>query len=207
MTCPNLGFSTQSALASVLTMTEISAVFGGRGRRPARQSPLRRTGGKILQRVQANATVRAATHRLLASSRMRVVPVDVAAGNLLASADASRLPVVLVILLGADSATIHRTVDEVADAQHRTAGFRPVFVTNSPAMAAARRYRYPAELLVSEDAWHPDQQGGVPWHEYATHRIDLMLTAYGATASVTVGPTGLDHAARLMLQSLRPVVA
>lgn len=205
MTCPDLGFSVRCHLATVLAMTYVGAASTRQLKR--RRPLLRSAGGKVLQRVQANAAVRAATRRMLASSRMRVFPADVTAGNLLTGADTSRLPVVLVIVLGADASTIETAVDEVAAAQHITAGFRPVFVTDAPAMASMRKYQYPAELLVSENAWRPDQQGGVPWHEYAAQRIELMLTTYGATASVTLGSTGLDHAARLMLRSLRPVAA
>jgi hypothetical protein len=136
--------------------------------------------------------------RLYAIDATAPVPSDVAAGRLLDGVGTERLPVVLVVILGADSDTIEEVADEVARLQVATAGFRPVFVTEVPAFGVFRRYGYPAELLLPADGW----QGRETWNEYARRLVGLMFDAYRATAAVTVGPEGLDEAARVVLGSL-----
>jgi hypothetical protein len=126
------------------------------------------------------------------------VPSDVVAGRLLDGMGTERLPVVLVVLFGTDLDTIEQVADEIARLQVATAGFRPVFVTDVPAFGVFRRCGYPAELLLPADGW----QGRETWHEYARRLVGLMFDAYRATAAATVGPEGLDEAARVVLGSL-----
>jgi hypothetical protein len=101
-------------------------------------------------------------------------------------------------MFGTGPDTIEEVADEVARLQVATAGFRPVFVSDVPAFGVLRRYGYPAELLLPADGW----QGRETWNEYARRLVGLMFDAYRATASVTIGPEGLDEAARVVLGSL-----
>ena len=148
--------------------------------------------------LRRNKTLRHIARRLYAIDATAPVPSDVAAGRLLDGMGTERLPVVLVVILGAGRDTIEDVTDEVARLQVATAGFRPVFVTDVPAFAAFRRYGYPAELLLPADGW----EGTETWHEYARRLVGLMLDAYRASSAVTVGPEGLDEAARIVLGSL-----
>lgn len=152
----------------------------------------------VPQLLRRNKALRSMARRLYAIDAAAPVPSDVAAGKLLDGVGTESLPVVLVVTLGADSGTIEEMVDEVARLQVLTAGFRPVFVTDLPAFETFRRYGYPAELLLPADGW----QGQGSWEEYARRLIGLMFDGYRATASVTVGPEGLDPAGRAVLGSL-----
>jgi hypothetical protein len=140
---------------------------------------------------------------VLAVSPHHVVPSSVAAGNVLRGRT-DDLPVVLVVVIGASETAAGEVVKDVADIQARTAGFRPVFVADTAALGAARKYRYPAELLVHSDAWDDAAQGGTPWRAYVMQKLARVFSTYGATASVTLGSDGLNDAARLVLEALRP---
>lgn len=179
--------------------------MAGRGRlrqRLSRIPGVRRAYRWGVHRVRHSSGARAAVKRVFAMDTTASVPLDVAPGNLLARVGTESLPVTLVIIIGADAETIERTVDEIAELQVVSAGFRPVIVTDRPVFRAMRRYGYPAELLVPEEDWNADDQG-LTWHEYARARIALLFSTYRASASLSVGPEGLDAAARLLLSSLR----
>lgn len=173
--------------------------------RLGRISAVQKVGGRMLRRGRANTAVQAVARRMLATSPHHVTPRDVAAGNVVSGA-VNTLPVALVIMLGAEADTVASTVDRVAEVQRQTIGFRPVFVFDVPALAAPRRYRYPAELLVGEADWNQADQGGVSWTDYVTDRLGLIFETYGATASVTIGAEGMDEVARLTLTSLGPAI-
>ena len=148
--------------------------------------------------LRRNKALRLIARRLYAIDATAPVPSDVAAGRLLDGMGTERLPVVLVVMFGTGRDTIEEVADEVGRLQVATAGFRPVFVTDVPAFGTFRRYGYPAELLLPADEWHNKQT----WNEYARRLVGLMFDAYRATAAVTVGPEGLDEAARVVLGSL-----
>jgi hypothetical protein len=134
-------------------------------------------------------------------------PADVTPGRLLAGLGVERLPVVMVSLVGladgtADKAAISNIVDavidEVAERQLLGAGFRPVFLLDTPAFGRARSYGYLAELVTPRTAWMGEP---VEWSEYVGDRIASMTTTYGVSTMITVGPDGLDEVARGVLQS------
>lgn len=172
---------------------------GVRAKQRIRQLPgigvVRRKLPPLLRR---NRALRAMARRLYAIDAAAPVPSDVTAGKLLNGVGTESLPVVLVVTLGADREALVDVVDEVARLQLMTAGFRPVFVTDVPAFAVFRRYGYPAELLLPAEPW----DGPGTWEEYARRVVGLMFDGYRATASISVGPGGLDAAGRLILGSL-----
>jgi hypothetical protein len=126
---------------------------------------------------------------------------------LLAGVGVDQLPVILVNLLGlpgrtADSAAMSKIIDsvieEVAEMQLLWAGFRPVFLLDTPAFGRARSYGYPVELVTPCAAWSGEP---VDWPEYIGARIASMMRTYGISAVVTVGPDGLDDVGRGLLRS------
>jgi hypothetical protein len=128
-------------------------------------------------------------------------PLDVAPGNLLGGVGTERLPVVVVIMLGVPADRVEAAVDEIAQLQLLTAGFRPVVVMDTPALGAARRYGFPTELLTSRDAWVDGHQS---WDEYAQLRLGRIIATYRSACTVTVGADGLDDVGRLILTSCAP---
>lgn len=157
---------------------------------------------RALAAVRGSTGLRELVRRLYHVDSRVPTPTDIAPGTLLQGVGTEALPVVLVLVLGADEESFTSTVDEVARLQRVTAGFRPVLVTDHPGLGAARRWGYPLELLVAESGWDPDVQGQ-SWTEYARARIALLLAAYRATVTVTAGPGGLDGPARLLLSALQ----
>lgn len=177
---------------------------GRRLRQWARQLPgMQRARRWIARRLRSSDAARSLVKRVYALDAGSPVPLDVAPGRVLGGVGTESLPVTLVVILGADADTIGGTVDEIARLQLMSAGFRPVVVTDRPAFATIRRYGYPAELLLPRDEWDVDVHG-VSWEAYARRRIALLFATYRASASVNLGPGGLDDAARLLLGSLRP---
>lgn len=157
---------------------------------------------RVLRSVRNNPSARSLVRKVFAVEANSLAPLDVAPGRVLGGVGAESLPVTLVVIVGADADTVARTVDEVAQLQLMSAGFRPVIVTDRPVFDATRRYGYPCELLVDRESWDSATQR-VTWDEYARSRLSLLTATYRATASVTVGSHGLDQSARLVLNSLR----
>lgn len=185
----------------------MTASRGRRLRQWARQLPgAARSRRWVARRLRSSDTARSLVKRLYALDAGSPVPLDVAPGRVVGGVGTESLPVTLIVILGADTDTIGGTVDEIARLQLMSAGFRPVIVTDRPAFAAIRRYGYPAELLLPRDEWDVDLQG-VGWEEYAQRRLALLFSTYRASASVNLGPAGLDDTARLLLGSLRAATA
>lgn len=131
---------------------------------------------------------------------------DVSAGRLLAGLGIKRLPVVLLSLIGlsdgvggdAAGKIIDAVIDELAEIQLLGAGFRPVFLLDTPAFSRARSYGYVVELVTPSTKWTGDAGD---WPEYVSARIASMRTAYGVSAVIGVGPDGLDDVVRGVLRS------
>lgn len=171
----------------------------------ARRVPAIRVARHALVReVRRSKSMRALATRVFAVGEPTTAPPDVASGRVLGGVGTESLPVVLVVALGAETEMVSDSVDEVARIQLLSAGFRPVIVTDTPAFSAARRYGYPAEMLVDRKSWVSGDYGDRTWEEYARERLALLFATYRATASVTVRPTGLDDSARVVLNALRP---
>ena len=163
---------------------------------------------RAVPRIQRSPAARAIAHRILPSQPPGSgPPADVAPGRLLAGVGVDQLPVILVNLLGlpgrtADSVAMSKIIDsvveEVAEMQLLGAGFRPVFLLDTPAFGRARSYGYPVELVTPCAAWSGEP---VDWPEYIGARVASMMRTYGISAVVTVGPDGLDDVGRGLLRS------
>ena len=112
-------------------------------------------------------------------------PLELSAGRLLGSAGTDRLPVILLSLVGlADGDGRNRpigdvvdgVIDDVAEMQLLGAGFRPVFLLDTPAFSRARSYGYVAELVTPRAAWSAEPKD---WSEYVGARIASMRTNWG----------------------------
>lgn len=156
----------------------------------------------LLPRVRANATARSLVKRVFDVDAAQRVPLDVTGGTLLGGVGVERLPVVVVIMLGVPAGQVGSVVDEVAQLQVLTAGFRPVFVMDVPELGAARRFGYPAELLTAEADW---SDVSTPWNLYASRRLASIVDAFSSSATVVVNPNGeIDPTNKLLLHNLRP---
>jgi hypothetical protein len=86
----------------------------------------------------------------------------------------------------------------VAEMQLLGAGFRPVFLLDTPAFGRARSYGYVAELVTPRTAWSAES---ADWSEYVAARIASMRTNFGVSAVITIAPDGLDDVTRGVLRS------
>jgi hypothetical protein len=166
---------------------------------------------RAVPRIRQSAAARALAYRLFAVESRRAQPVEapfqLAAGRLLGGLGTERLPVILVSLVGLADAVedkararevVDAVVDEVAEAQLLGAGFRPVFLLDTPAFSQARSYGYVVELVTPRSIWSCDSRD---WPEYLAARVASMTTTYEISIMMTVGPDGLDDAARGVLES------
>jgi hypothetical protein len=166
---------------------------------------------RAVPRIRQSAAARALAYRLFAmgsrgSAASVEAPLELAAGRLLAGIGTERLPVILLSLVGlsdsvgdnaATSAVVDAVIDDVAECQLLGAGFRPVFLLDTPAFSRARSYGYPVELVTPRTAW----PGEPDWSEYVAARVESMTTTYGVSAMITIGPDGPDDVARGVLRS------
>jgi hypothetical protein len=167
---------------------------------------------RAVPRIRQSAAARAFAYRLFAmesrrSTQAAAAPLELAAGRLLAGLGTERLPVILISLVGLpedieDSAAgevIDVVIDEVAECQLLGAGFRPVFLLDTPAFGRARSYGYVVELVTPRSAWLGEP---AVWSQYIAGRVASITATYGVSTMITVGPNGLDDVARGVLRSL-----
>ncbi len=184
-----------------------------RASRLARRMPgYRWVRRRAVPRIRQSAAARALVYRLFAtgsrgSAASAEAPLELAAGRLLAGLGTERLPVILLSLVGladgiadhaATSTIVDAVIDEVAECQVLGAGFRPVFLLDTPIFSRARSYGYVVELVTPRTAWPGEP---TDWSEYLATRVASMTTIYGISTMITVGPGGLDDMARGMLRS------
>ena len=162
---------------------------------------------RAVPRIRRSAAARALATRIFPMEPRGSEPaVDVAAGRLLAGLGVERLPVILVSLVGfadggeraAVSEVVDAVIDDVAEMQVLGAGFRPVFLLDTPAFSRARNYGYLAELVTPRTAWQGEP---AEWPEYVGARLASMATAYGVSGVIAIGPDGLDDVGRGVLRS------
>jgi hypothetical protein len=163
---------------------------------------------RAVPRIRQSAAARTLAHRMFPSqSNGSGPPADVAPGRLLAGVGVEQLPVVLLSLVGladdvAENAVsggiIDAVIDEVAELQLLGAGFRPVFLLDTPAFSRARSYGYVAELVTPALAWSAES---ADWPEYIGARVATLTRTYGISAVITIGPHGLDAVTRGLLRS------
>jgi hypothetical protein len=163
---------------------------------------------RAVPRIRRSAVARALAGRIfLLESTTSETPVDVAPGRLLAGLGVERLPVILLSFVGiadnlGEKATVDDVVDsaieDVAEMQLLGAGFRPVFLLDTPAFTRARSYDYVVELVTPRAAWPGEV---ADWSDYVHARVASMRSTYGITGVITVGTDGLDEVARGVLRS------
>jgi len=163
---------------------------------------------RAVPRIRRSAAARALADRMFPiESRGSGPPEDVAAGRLLAGLGTERLPVILLNLVGladglgdrvAIGELVDDVIDDVAELQLIGAGFRPVFLLDTPAFSRARSYGYVVELVTPRTVWSAEMP---EWSEYVAARVVSMTTTYGISAVITVGPEGLSEVARGVLRS------
>ena len=164
---------------------------------------------RAVPRIRRSAAARAVAHRLfpVRSSGGSGPPADVAAGRLLAGLGVEQLPVILFSLIGltdgtAENAAVSKVVDavidEVAETQLLGAGFRPVFLLDTPAFGRVRSYGYAVELVTPAAGWVGE---GVEWSDYVGARVGAVRAAYGVSVVICVDGGGLDGVARGVLRS------
>lgn len=133
----------------------------------------------------------------VAAKRPVRLPSDITAGTVLGGIGSERLPVVLLLLVGTPVERIGDVAEEVASVQVLGAGFRPVFVIDSPVFAPIRRFGYVVELVVARNSWSADGS----WSEYLRRRVASMMDLYSARAVITVGADGLGDGGRAALEA------
>ena len=178
------------------------------GRLARRMPGYRWVRRRAVPRIRQSAAARALAHRMFPSqANGSGPPADVAPGRLLAGIGVEQLPVVLVSLVGladhvAENAVrgkvIDAVIDEVAELQLLGAGFRPVFLLDTPAFSRVRSYGYAVELVTAAATWSGEP---ADWPEYIGARVASMMRTYGVSAVVTAGPGGLDNVGRGLLRS------
>jgi hypothetical protein len=167
---------------------------------------------RAVPRIRRSGTARALAYRLVAAESRGLAghveaPLELAAGRLLAGIGIERLPVIVLSLVGladevADSDAlgeiVDAVIDEVAELQLLGAGFRPIFLLDTPAFGRARSYGYLVELVTSRTAWCGE---AADWQEYIAARVASMAMNYQIAALITIGARGLDDVARATLES------
>lgn len=156
----------------------------------------------VVPGLRGSALARTLAFRIFAAGpgtkRSPRLPSDITGGNLLGGIGVERLPVVLLLLLGASPERIGEVAEEVAAVQVLSAGFRPVFVIDTPAFGPIRRFGYVVELVMPRGSWTAEE----PWSDYLCRRIASMVTQYGAWTMISVGPDGLGESGRAALEIL-----
>lgn len=107
-------------------------------------------GNDVLRRVAERLWLTAGEQRFDGSG------TDITAGNLLDGIGRNTLPVVLIDARGLAADALSAVVEEIAELQLLTAGFRPVIIQSHADFSAVRRYGYPAEMM------NHDREAGVP---------------------------------------------
>ena len=167
---------------------------------------------RVVPWIRRSATARELAYRLFAMESRRSgalveLPLEFSTGRLLAGAGAERLPVILLSLVGLAEGNgmsrpigdvVDGVIDDVAEMQLLGAGFRPVFLLDTPAFSRARSYGYVAELVTPRIAWSAES---ADWSDYIGARIASMRTNFGVSAVITIAPYGLDDVTRGALRS------
>ncbi|WP_289018675.1 hypothetical protein [uncultured Ornithinimicrobium sp.] len=159
---------------------------------------------EVLPRVRRNAVLSDLAWRVFAP-RHGAGHVDVALlpDRQLAGPDVGRVPVVGVLATGFSDAGAEALLDQLADLQRATGGFRPVLVLDRPLFTGARRYGYVVEHVVPEEQWAGGEFGDTPWLDYLARRLGSIVDSYQLWhLARTVPGCGLDPVDAAILRSL-----
>lgn len=109
-----------------------------------------------------------------------------------------RLPVVLINAIGVAGEAIPGVLAQIADLQTRTAGFRPLLLTSTPAFRQVRPYGWPVELVIAQEDWDFPQE----WQDYVAARLAMIATRYRTWCTVGVVDSALDPLGVRVLEQL-----
>lgn len=159
---------------------------------------------RVLPALRANQLVHDVVGRALRlDGRAGHRTFHVRAGRFLAGPGVSRLPVVVVDLVGATEAELAAGLREIAMLQVQTRAFRPVVVTDLPAFGLLREYGYPMELVLAAADWsHAD----LSWDAYAGHRLAAIVAHYRGVMVLRMPNGRVDPHDRIVLVGLAEVL-
>lgn len=180
-------------------------VVTGVGRRVRRVPVLESTAGRVLDRLRESQLVREIISRTFDLNSEGVGgTVFLRAGHQLAGQGLDNLPVVILSLVGTPEDEICDLLEQIAQEQVLTGGFRPVLVVSGDHFGAVREFGWPLEMVIAETEWssqeHLTDEDG--WALYLERRLQQIRRDYQAVALVPFGP---DHPMTLTyLRSLGP---
>jgi hypothetical protein len=125
-------------------------------------------------------------------------PLDVHAGNVLGGVGTELLPVLLVVMLNVPPPTVSTVVEEVAELQVLSAGFRPVFVVDTPTFTPFRTFAYPVELVIAEHDWTDSRH---TWAPYLQSRLASIQRHFRCSGALILKSDGLGVVERAFLAS------
>lgn len=155
----------------------------------------------IRSRLRTNPLVRRLTGRAplapgearSAAAAGRAGALPVLAGRPVKGARAGRLPVALLLCLGAGEQEVTRLVKGIAELQAEQRSFRPLFVVDSDHFASFRANDYLFEYVVPREEWE-SLTGAGDWPVYLERRLKQIVGAFLPSVVVDVSPTdGMDR--------------
>lgn len=121
---------------------------------------------------------------------------DITPGNLIDGLGARSLPVILIDARGLAGDDLVAVVDEIAELQLLTAGFRPVIVQSHADFGAVRRYGFPVEMMDETD--HNQDRSQVP---VPSPTWEALRAAYGTALMLELSQAELSDMHRSLLLS------
>lgn len=156
--------------------------------------------GRVAVRLRSSKTARKVVSRMFDFDDSGIGGTFfLGAGNVVGGLGLDSLPVVVVNLVGADPDAVPGLVEQVAQEQVLTGGFRPVFLIDGDYFAEIRQYAYPVDHVVPQSDWS-EEMGD--WEGYVVDRLRLMRRSYSAVA--LIDPVRASDAAFIFLRTLGP---
>lgn len=151
--------------------------------RGARRIPVgEQTASRIIGRIRTSTTARKVVSRVFDfETSPDASTVFLSSGNVLGGEGRDNLPVVLVSLLGGSDEVVAARLEQLAQEQLLTAGFRPVILIDADHFAAVREYGWPVEHVFSRTKW---VEGQAAWDDYLARRLRQLRIGYSARAVV-----------------------
>ncbi|MFN8076541.1 MAG: hypothetical protein U0Q15_14140 [Kineosporiaceae bacterium] len=155
-------------------------------------SSVRRGLARVTTALGLRAAIGQGVGRVFAAAH--VPPPGLRAGRLPTPAPADELPVVVVVLLGAQpeavAATVEVLADVVAGRRPGVPAVRPLLLLDRPHFAPARQAGLPFDHVVPEQDW-PAHGGRGPWQDHVGARLALLCRQYATSTVLRVPPGGI----------------
>lgn len=126
-------------------------------------------------------------------------------GRLLTPEQAKHLPVAMLVLLGAGD-RVDEWVERVAQAQAESAGFRPLFVVDTPDFTRLRHYAYLFEYVMPYADWATLEEPA-DWPRYVQGRLDRLVYRYRPSTVLVLPNSPLDDESESNTPSLLASIA